>query len=197
MDARSIVEYNKHNNSIRRRVKSTLPCFLLLCLLASGCRNDMEQVHFFDQKEMPQQQLDSVTVIRSTNGRLQMLLTAPEVVVYEKPEKKTDYPQGVWMRLYDKGDELVADVKAGYAYSLDDKKIIEARHHVVIIDYRSGDTSYMEHIVWNSAEGRIYSNDPVRSVNGPRVTIGDGFESDENFTSPQMLHQRGTIQFDE
>ena len=101
------------------------------------------------------------------------------------------------MRLFDKGDKLVADVKAGYAYSFDDKKIIEARKHVVIIDYRSGDTSYMESIIWNSAEGRIYSNDTVRSVNGPRVTIGDGFESDENFTSPQILHQRGTIQIDD
>ena len=68
---------------------------------------------------------------------------------------------------------------------------------MVIIDYRSGDTSYMENIIWNSAEGRIYSNDTVRSVNGARVTIGDGFESDENFTSPQILHQRGTIQIDD
>lgn len=162
-----------------------------------SCRNDMEKVHFFDQKEMPQQQLDSVTVIRSTKGRLQMLLTAPEVVVYEKPEKKTDYPQGVWMRLYDDGHKLMADIKADYACSFDDKKFIEAHHNVVIIDYRSGDTSYMESIYWNSAEGRIYSDDTVRSVNGARVTIGDGFESDENFNEPQILHQRGTIQIDD
>ena len=182
---------------MRRRVTSTLPCFLMLCLLLDGCRNDMEKVHFFDQKSLPQQHLDTVTVIRSTRGDLQMLLEAPEVIVYEKPEKKTEYPQGVWMRLYDKGDKLVSDVRADYAYSLDDKKIIEARRHVVIIDYRSGDTSYMESIIWNSAEGRIFSNDTVRSVNGPRVTIGDGFESDENFTSPQILHQRGTIQIDD
>lgn len=156
----------------------------------------MEKIRFFDRQDLPQQKLDSVRAIRSTNGRMQMLLTAPTVTIYDKPEKKTVYPNGVEMHLFDGADTPVADIRADYAFSLDEKHIIEARRNVVIIDYRSGDTSYLESIVWNSAEHRIFSHDPVRSVNGQRVTYGDGIESDDEFTSPYILHQRGSIEID-
>ncbi|MBR6330572.1 MAG: hypothetical protein IKR79_02860, partial [Bacteroidales bacterium] len=61
----------------------------------------------------------------------------------------------------------------------------------------SGDTSYLNSIIWNSAEHRIFSRDTIKSVNGARVTYGDGFESDDEFTAPRILHQRGTMTFDE
>ena len=75
--------------------------------------------------------------------------------------------------------------------------MVEARNNVVSVDFRSGDTSYLNSIVWNSSEHRIYSDDTIKSVNGQRVTYGDGFESDDNFNEPRILHQRGTITFDD
>ena len=170
--------------------------FVMVSLL-TGCRNDMEKVRFFDKKELPQQSLDSVHALRSENGHVQMSLTAPQVLVYEKPEKKTVYPKGVVMNLFDNAKTPLADISAGYAVSLDEKKIIEVRDNVVIVDHRSGDTSYLESLVWNSADHRIFSNDPVKSVNGQRVTYGDGFESDDSFEQPLILRQRGTIEVED
>jgi len=171
-----------------------LPCLFLVVILTVSCRNDMDKVHFFDPQNLPHQSLDTVRMVRSTNGNLQLLVSAPKVVVRDDKEKKTEYPDGFSLQFFDRSDKPVAVISADYAYSLDEKKIIEARRNVVVIDYRSGDTSYLESIVWDSPQGRIYSNDPVKSVNGQRVTYGDGFESDENFTTPQITHQRGTIQ---
>ena len=68
---------------------------------------------------------------------------------------------------------------------------------MVVIDYRTGDTSYLETITWNSAQHRIYSDNPVKSVNGKRVTYGDGFESDDEFTMPYIKGQRGTMTIEE
>lgn len=192
----SLVDRLKHNKS-RRRAWGTLPCFVLLSLTLAGCRNDMEQVHLFDRQDFPQQSLDSVRVVRSSNGNKQMTLTAPSIVIYDKPESMTVYEKGVHMQVFDVNKALVADIKADSAVSLDDQKKIVAKKNVVIIDYRTGDTSYMSSLVWNSREHRIFSDEPVKSVNGVRVTYGDGFESDENFTSPQIRHQRGTVTFEE
>lgn len=153
----------------------------------------MEKIKFFDRKELPLQALDSVSVVRSSNGKSQMTLTAPTVTMYDRPEKKTVYPEGFTMFIYESGEKPTAKISADYAYSLDEKKIIEARRNVVIIDYRNGDTSYLESLIWNSADKRIYSSDPVKSVNGQRITYGDGFESDDEFKSPQILRQRGTM----
>ena len=74
---------------------------------------------------------------------------------------------------------------------------MEARNNVVVIDYNSGDTTYMESIVWDKNEKRIYSDKPIKSVNGGRITYGDGFESDESFKNPQILRQRGTLEWNE
>lgn len=188
----------KHPSTIKERKHALgmLP-FLLLLLSLTGCRNDMEKVRFFDQQDLPQQSLDSVSMFRSQHGSVEVLMTAPVVTIYDSPKKKTVYPKGVNMRFVDKHNKPVASIRADYAYSLDEKKIIEARDNVVIIDYRSGDTSYLKSLVWNSADHRIYSMDPVRSVNGQRITIGDGFESDEEFKKPFILRQRGTLTIDD
>lgn len=180
-----------------RCVFCTLPCFVVLCLLFVSCRNDIEKVHFFDRKDLPQQSLDNVKVLRSAQGKIQLLMNAPTVIVYDKPERKTVYPSGIVMHILSADSEAVADITADYAVSLEEQKIIEARKNVVIVDYRSGDTSYLEHIIWNAMDHRIYSDSSVRSVNGMRVTYGDGFESDENFTTPQITRQRGTILLNE
>ena len=176
---------------------STLPAFIALCLFLASCRNDMETVRLFDRQEFPQQSLDSVRVVRSSFGHKQMVLTAPSVVMFDKPEPATYYNEGVHMQVFGEDKKLLADIRADSAQQLDRQKLILAKGNIVIIDYRSGDTSYMNSLVWNSREHRVFSEEPVKSVNGLRVTYGDGFESDDNFASPQILHQRGTVTFQE
>lgn len=183
--------------TVRKRAAGALPCFVLLALLLASCRNDMEKVRLFDPQNLPQQSLDTIRAVRSLGGKKQMVLSAPRVVVYDKPERKTVYPDGIDMMIFDNAGAVAASIKAEYAHSLDEKKIVEARRNVVIIDFGSGDTSYLNSIVWNSAEHRIYSNDTVKSVNGKRITYGDGFDSDDEFTAPRILHQRGTMTFEE
>ena len=172
---------------VRRHTAGVLPCFVLLLLSLVSCRNDMEKVRLFDPQNLPQQNLDTVRAVRSLGGKKQMVLVAPKVVMYDHPERKTIYPDGIDMLIFGSNDKVTASIKAKYASSLDEKKIIEARK----------DTSYLNSIIWNSAEHRIFSRDTIKSVNGARVTYGDGFESDDEFTAPRILHQRGTMTFDE
>lgn len=152
----------------------------------------------FDHKIVPLQSIDSVSVIRSNFGKRQMSLQAPCVVVFDKPERMTVFPKGFRMSIFsDNGKDVVADICADSATSLDDRKIIKAHRNVVIYDFRSGDSTYLDSIIWETANHTIYSRAPVKSVNGSRVTYGDGFESDEDFTSPVIFHQRGTMTIDD
>ena len=72
----------------------------------------MDKISFFDRKDLPQQSLDSVRAIRSQNGKRQMILTSPKVVVYDKPKKKTEYPQGFNMQIYEGEKKIVALISA-------------------------------------------------------------------------------------
>ncbi len=166
-------------------------------MLAAGCTNDMKDISRFDRKDPPSQSLRDAHVWRSEYGRLQMELDAPAIVQYRQPDTRTHYPKGVDLRFYDSHGQLRTTVRADKAVSYDDEDILYARDSVVIVDYTNGDTIYLQDITWKSREDVIYSNHPVRAVNGSRITYGDGFVSDANLTNLRVKRQRGTIEFEE
>lgn len=169
-------------------------CFMLLC---SGCTNDMETISMFNNRNLPSQELKGAEVRRSERGVLQMTLEAPLIQQYQTPEAKTVYPKGVELQFFDNQQQLRTTVRANYAISLDERNIMKAQDSVVVIDYQNGDTIYLEDIIWNSNEDRIYSNHSVRAVNGQRVTYGDGFVSDQQMQNLRILRQRGTVEVEE
>lgn len=171
---------------------------LITCIILSSCGNSIEDVRFFEQKELPQQTVVHGKVDRSEYGNKQLHLEADRIVQYGQPDPRTEYPEGVKLWIYDdKTHQLKTLVTAGRAITHDNTKLTEVHDNVVIIDFNSGDTSYLHDLYWNAAEHRIYSQKPVRSVNGNRVTYGDGFESDDNFDKPLIIRQRGTIEWKE
>ena len=166
-------------------------------LLCSGCTNDMETISMFNNRNLPSQELKGAEVRRSERGVLQMTLEAPLIQQYQTPEAKTVYPKGVELQFFDNQQQLRTTLRANYAISLDERNIMKAQDSVVVIDYLNGDTIYLEDIIWNSNEDRIYSNHSVRAVNGQRVTYGDGFVSDQQMQNLRILRQRGTVEVEE
>ncbi len=169
----------------------------LLLFVVSACSNDMETIRFFERKEMPLQTLSGAEILRSKNGDVQVRLSAQEINRYDGENARTEYPKGIRVDFFDSNKKVKSTLSAKYAIDSDRKNQIIARNNVVIIDYQTGDTTYMETLVWDRNEKRIFSNNPLMSVNGQRVTYGDGFVSDEKLENPRILRQRGTIEFDE
>ncbi|MBQ9638200.1 MAG: hypothetical protein IJV22_01415 [Bacteroidales bacterium] len=157
----------------------------------------MKEVQQFAQQTFPAQSITDALITQTESGVSQLTLEAPQIVMFNAPNERTVYPKGIFLKVHGSHDSLKATIQAGYAISIESKHLMEARDSVVVIDYSTGDTSYLQHIVWNTNKGIIYSNHPVRSVNGSRVTYGDGFLSDENFTDPQIVRQRGTIEWND
>lgn len=170
-------------------------CFVIL--LTTSCVNDLEKVKQFDKQNLPDQTIKDANIHRSSQGRLQLVMEAPLIEMWDAPESKTEYRQGVKLQFFNGPNNPTALLTARYAISYDSRQEMLVRDSVVIIDLRSGDTNYLQDLVWNSLEHRIYSCHPVRSINGQRVTYGDAFESDDAFDAPQIVHQRGTIEWKE
>lgn len=180
------------------RSKGTRLLLLVLYgLLLCSCTNDIEKVQFFNRKKLPNQTVKDAVMRRSSSGNVQMQMETALVEKYTEPEERTYYPQGLQVNFFNNDGSMKAYLWTKEAEELAGSKMIQARDSVVIIDYESGDTVYMKNLTWNREEGRMYSNDLIRSVNGQRLTYGDGFESDEEFKNPQILHQRGTIEWNE
>ena len=180
------------------RHRAAARCLLVVCgLMLASCSNDMNDIRQFERKAPPDQEIKEAHIWRSEYGRLQLELEAPRIIQYRKPDTRTLYPEGVELRFYNEERTLTTFIRANKATSYDDKNILTAKDSVVVIDYTNGDTVYLEDIVWKSNEDIIYSNHPVRAVNGNRVTYGDGFVSDENMSNLRITRQRGIIEFED
>lgn len=179
-------------NKVRNGVSAL---FLTSCLLA--CGNDIEKTKIFEPQNLPDNTIKNAKVQRSENGTLQMLMNAPLIEQYSKPEPKTEYRKGVYMRFFNGTRRPTATLRARYAVTYDRTGTMMVRDSVVIVDLQRGDTVYLKDLTWNKQEHRIYTDKPVRSKNGQRVTLGDSFESDDAFNAPIIVHQRGRIEWNE
>ena len=157
----------------------------------------MNDISRFERQNPPAQEIKQAHIRRSERGRLQMELDAPLIVQYREPVAQTIYSKGVTLRFYDEQRHVKTSIRANRAVSYDDRNIMKATDSVVVIDYSSGDTVYLDDIVWRDNEDIIFSNHPVRAVNGKRVTYGDGFVSDEQMNNLRITRQRGVIEFND
>lgn len=168
-----------------------------IILLLTSCGNDMSDIERFERENPPDQEVKDAHVWRSEEGKLQLELDAPTIVQFRQPDTRTDYPDGVELRLYNDERQLTTLIRAKKATSFDDKNILTASDNVVVIDYSNGDTVYLKDITWESDNDIVYSHNPVRAVNAGRVTYGDGFVSDGSMTNLRITRQRGTIEFED
>ena len=169
----------------------------VVLIFFSACSNDMEKIKFFDKKEMPYQTVKNAEILQSKNGKVQVQLIAPTIRKYTGNNARTEYPDGVFIQFFDDDKHVKSSLSSKYAIDWERKNIMQARNNVVLIDYQSGDTTYMETLIWNKNTKKIFTNNPLMSVNGQRVTYGDGFESDDAFENPHIIHQRGTLEWDD
>ena len=173
---------------------------LSACLFLASCHSDKSGIPT-DRTDAPNQEVRDARVKRSEHGKLQLELDSPLIQKYEKPVPKTIYKgdkdHRIQLRFYNDEHKIKSLIEANYAISFDDRNIMEARDSVVVIDFSNGDTVYLEDLIWNSEEDRVYSDNPVKAKNGNRLTQGDGFSSDPNMENMRIIHQRGVIEFED
>lgn len=185
-------------NAVRlSKVAVSLSSFLFPFATLLSCSGDMKDIERFSRQNPPDQEVKEARIHRSEQGRLQVEIDAPLITRYSQPSARTVYPKGVDLRFYDECRRMKTSIYARRAVSFDDRNIMKASDSVVVIDYNSGDTIYLEDIIWRDDEDIIFSNHPVRSVNGNRVTYGDGFVSDEQLANLRITRQRGVIEFND
>lgn len=170
---------------------------LLLASFLSACGNDIEKTRIFEPHTLPESTIHNAHIRRSEHGSLQLLMEAPLVCQYSKPEPKTEYPKGIKMRFFNGYNKPTGTLTAHYAVSYDKRQETILRDSVVIVDLQNGDTVYLQDLIWNQLQHRVYSDKPLRSKNGARITLGDRFDSDDEFREPHIIHQRGTLEWKE
>lgn len=160
--------------------------FGALCLWTLiACTNDPDQVKAVGKsRDLPTEWANDVEILYSDSGAMRVFVTAPRLEkYYNGKERYTLMPKGIDARFFDSARVEKSSIIAGYAVEYPDKKLIEARNNVQVVN-ELGDTLNTEYLVWNRNTRIISTEASVRIITHENEVIfgENGMEADERFT---------------
>lgn len=164
-----------------------------LSAIVGGCREDrkVDVAASLHPGKMPTMATRDISTLISDSGVTQYRIVAPLWEVYEQTDQPYwRFPEGVYLRKYDKKFNVIATVAADSARYNKNERIWELRGHVEITKAPS-DIFLSERIFWDQGRGRVYSDTFMHIENQAHVLEGTGFESNENFTQYRVTNPTG------
>lgn len=165
---------------------------LLIGILCS-CENDINEVNAISSKDNePIKRGKNVELIYSEFAKVKIKVTAPLLEEFAGDKNYSEMSKGIEVNFYDSLQKVTTKLTANYAINKVSEKIMEAKNNVVVINEK-GDKLNTEHLIWQQDSAKIYTNEFVKITTKDEIIMGEGLESNENFTKYKILKIKGTI----
>ena len=196
--------YYPLKNSSLTREKTT--SFIILAVIAAmlftamlpSCKNDVQTVLSLDVVDtLPEMTARDIEIYYSERGKVQIKLVSPYLVNETEEEPLLIFPDGFTVYFYDSTMNIQSTITADYGISHEKKKIMEARHNVVVENIQKGEKLNTEELFWDRNKQEIYSTKFVRLTTGEQVITGDGLTSKEPFEEILITNPKGLLEFKE
>ena len=155
--------------------------FVIATFIVS-CGSDIPEADEVDLKTLPSQIVRDLDAIQSTNGDMQMRMSAPLMERYTEVEVPYEiFPEGFRVFAYTKEGLLETEIIADIAKHITEKnsESWEAYGNVKIMNYIKGEKMLTDTLYWNKAEKKIYTHCFVELYSPSGFMQGYGMESDE------------------
>lgn len=171
--------------------------FTFMCLIAFtilSCSNDKSAVKIdTNAEEIPSLTAEGFEMLASDSSVIRFKLLTP-LFIRHKNEKDpfTEFPKGVKIEKYDANMKVVSSITCQYAKNFDSDDRWEAKNNVVAINYK-GDTLKTEYLIWDTNQGKIYSDRFVEIIQKDQIYTGVGFESNQDFSEYHIKNLKGNM----
>lgn len=170
-------------------------------LLASlpACRNDIETVRSLEFVDtLPEMTADDIEIIYSERGKVQIRLVSPRLISKEEDDEPIlIFPDGFTVYFYDSIMKPTSTISADYGISYEKKKIMEARHNVVVVNTEKDEQLNTEELFWDRNKEVIYSETFVKITSGEQVIYGEGLYSKQPFDVMEVYKTSGVLEIRE
>jgi LPS export ABC transporter protein LptC len=162
-------------------------------MLLFSCENDIEKIKVITTKtNTPSESAQDAILIYSDSSRVKVKLNATKIDRYLGTNAYLELPEGVEVIFYNDKMQIQSRLTADYAIRFEKQGKMEAKGNVVLVN-EIGETLNTEHLFWNENTGKIYSYEFVKITTANEIIMGDGFESNQNFTKFKITKIKGTI----
>ena len=171
--------------------------FIWIPLLLS-CSNDIQKVKALTRMDsLPDITVKQILVKQSENGLITLELTAPQLNSYQGKDPYTEFPKGLKIIFYDSLMQPKSQLTANYGISWDNRRMMEARGNVILINYPKAATLNTEHLTWDDNRKKMISDQFVKITTPEKVVMGRSMESDELFDNWTIRQVSGTFYVNE
>jgi len=149
-----------------------------------SCRPDLETIETITKTEkLPVESAENLRIVYSSHAHIQMIMEAPIMKRFEGEEPYMELPEGFVMVFYDTLMNETSRIQAKYAIEYERDNLIDARDDVVVENMETRERLNTEQLIWDRQNEIIHSEKFVKITSEEDVLYGQGFESDERFTS--------------
>ena len=171
---------------------------IFITALLPSCKNDVQTVLSLDVVDtLPELTARDIEILYSEKAKVQIRLISPYLINKTEEEPILLFPEGFTVFFYDSAMNLQSTITADYGISYEKKKIMEARHNVVVENMEKGEKLNTEELFWDRGKQIIYSNKFVKLTSGEQVFTGDGLTSAEPFDELFISNPKGLIEIKE
>jgi LPS export ABC transporter protein LptC len=170
--------------------------WLLFAMAAFSCTNDMRDVMSIPRNKLSASQVgDSVTMLYTDSAKLKVMLKTNRMLLFNKnvAEPFTVLTNGVYVTFFDEDERVSARLKAKYGVRYDQSRKMEAKFQVVVINTK-GDKLETEKLIWDEYRKKIYTDAFVKITTSKEIIMGNGMESNQDFTRYRIRKVTGQIQ---
>lgn len=168
-----------------------LPCLLLL---VQACTNEAEKEKVMNERvNLPLETGKNIYITYTDSGLTKAKVFAPLLERYAtETRNETVMKNGITAYFYSKEGKVDSYLKSKFAVRYDKEKKMIARNDVILVNSK-GDTLNTEELIWEETKQMIHSDKYVRITTKDEIIMGDGFESNTEFTKYKIFSIRGTI----
>lgn len=168
-------------------------CIFTLFALVSCTSREIEQKVLNERLNLPLETGKNIFITYTDSGYTKAKVYAPMLERYASDSRnETVMRNGITTYFYNKDKKIESYLKSKYAIRYDREKKMIARNDVILVNNK-GDSLRTEELIWDEAKQQIHSDKFVRITTKDEIIMGDGFESNTEFTQYRIFSIRGII----
>lgn len=145
---------------------------------------------------MPTMKSTNVATFISDSGVIQYKIVTPLWLVYDAVDTPYwRFPEGLYLRKYDRAHRVIATVAADSARYFKDQRLWRLDGHVELHKMPK-DLFLTEQLFWDERQRRIYSDSFIHIETSTHVLEGYGFVSNDRLTAYRVIRPKGIFPVD-
>ena len=163
-----------------------------VAFIVYSCKSTLSEAERLDLSVTPLQVVDSMYILQTTSGRLDMRVEAPVMDRYDTDSMSYElFPQGLDVYGYTEQGELQSEIHSENAahekYKKSGNEIWKAFGNVIMRNVLKDETMETDTIYWDRTKGEIYTDCYVRMYSPSGFIQGYGMRTDEKVTRSTIM----------